>query len=223
MKRIFSPCVKKPKSAFTLNAARLAVFLLFGQIAILTGCASFPPDYSTSAAWSAPAPETVKGSVRIISVSAERPGDWGSLEKEINTLVPLFFAEESYCVTPPDAAVLDNAADYTVSVQVREREYQSGWQTRRSLSCVVMIWPGDDGASTPGNAPSGRTPSSRTQLPLAAGRSLIQGTQSLASSKSLGALLKKAIKSAVRGLPEKEDKDADEAGSAETLLVSGEE
>jgi hypothetical protein len=126
------------------------------------------------------------GSVRIVSISAERPGDWGSLEKEISALLPLFFSREAFLVVPQEAQ-----ADYSADVRVREREYINGWQTRRSLTAEVMIWEGD----------------SLGPLPLAAGRSVIQGKQSIASSKTLSAMLKKAVKSAVRGLPSKNKKD----------------
>ena len=162
----------------------LALFLLFGQIVFFSGCASFPS--GSSEAWSAGEREKAKGSVQIISVSAERPGDWGSLEKEISALLPLLFSEESYLVVSAQ-----EAADYSADATVREREYLSGWQTKRSLSAEIRIWKGD------GSEP----------LPITAGRSLIQGKQSLASSATLASMLKKAIKSAVRGLPAKNSDD----------------
>lgn len=157
---------------------RLVVFLLFSPFVLFSGCASFV----SGADWTAGEKENAKGSVRIISVSAERPGDWGSLEKETKTLFPLFLSEENYFTVSSS-----DKADYSADVTVREREYPSGWRTRRSLSCEVRIWSGDTDGSDP--------------LPLAAGRSLIQGKHTLASSKILNALLKKAVKRAVRSLP----------------------
>ena len=160
----------------------LIPFLLLALVTFFGACASFPLDSSESAAWAAGGIENAKGRIRIISVSAERSGEWGSLEKEINDLMPLLFSEESYLVVP--SAV---QADYSAEVKVREREYPDGWKMKRSLSAEVRLWVGD----------------TTVPLPLSAGRSLIHGKQSLASSKTLSNMLRRAVKNAVSGLPPK--------------------
>ena len=157
---------------------------LFVLMPVFWGCSSLA--LNSSEAWTSGRREKAKGSIRIISVSAERPGDWGSLEKEINAILPLLFYEKSYLVVSSETA-----SDFLADVMVREREYIDGWQTKRSLSAEIRIWDGD------GSEP----------LPLAAGRSIIQGKQSLASSKTIAAMLKKAINNAVRGLPRHEASD----------------
>ena len=157
----------------------LSCFLVF--ILFLGSCSSFSFSSSENSAWAVPTNEKPRGTVRISSVSAEKSGEWGSLEKEITDLLPLLFSEESYLVVSPG-----ERADFTAKVEVREREYLSGWQTKRSLSVELRLWAA--GADGP--------------LPLSAGRALVQGRQSLASSQTLDNMLRKAVKNAVRGLPE---------------------
>ncbi|MCL2092562.1 MAG: hypothetical protein FWH12_00035 [Treponema sp.] len=128
--------------------------------------------------------ESIEGTIRLGSVSAERSGEWGSLEKEIHSLVPLFFSEVSYLVVPPESP-----ADYVAEIYLREREYHSGWRTQRSLSAEVRIW-ADQGEPM-------------ELLPLATGRALTEGRQSLASARTLSTMLRKAVYNAIRALPPK--------------------
>ena len=161
-------------------------FLLFiPALAILGSCVSF--DSSESSSWAGGDSKKVKGTIRIVSVSAEKRGEWGVLENEISALLPLLFFEEACLVVSPS-----DPADYSAEVTVREREYTDGWQTRRSLSAEARLW-ADDGSSGLG-------------LPVSAGRALNQGKQSFASSKTLSTMLRKAVKNAVRGLPGKPGK-----------------
>jgi hypothetical protein len=153
--------------------------LIFIQAAFFSGCSSFSVDSTENSSWKPDEIEKAKGTIRIVSVSADKAGEWGSLEKEINDLLPLLFSEESYFVVPAS-----EEADYSVEVKAREREYPEGWRTKRSLSVEVRLWAGN----------------SDGPLPLAAGRSLIHGTKSLASSKTLNTMLRKAIRLAVRRL-----------------------
>ena len=145
----------------------------------LGGCSSLPFDLSQDSRW-AGVIKKEKGTVRLISVSAERSGEWSSLEKEITYLLPLLFSEESYRVVSASAA-----ADYSAEVMVREREFADGWRTKRSLSAELRLWA--DNAYGP--------------LPLSAGRSLVLGKQTLSSSRTLCSMLRKAVKNAVRALP----------------------
>ena len=155
--------------------------ILFFVLAVLAGCASFSFDSSESTSWAAGDREKARESVRIVSVSAERSGEWGALENEIIDLLPLLFFEQGYRVVSPSAQ-----ADYSAEVKVREREYADGWKTRRSLSAEVRIWAEERYGAEP--------------LPSSAGRALIHGKQSFASSKTLSAMLRKAVKNAVQGL-----------------------
>ena len=158
----------------------LLVFCTLACAALINACSSLPFDSASDSSWATENREETKGSIKIISVLVERPGEWGSMEKEIRMLLPLLFFEEAYLVVSPD-----EEADYSADVTIREREYLSGWQTRRSLSAEVRIWEGE--TSGP--------------LPLSAGRSLIQGKQSFASSKTLSSMLTQAVKNAGNGLP----------------------
>ena len=157
-----------------LYSVMTAALVFFGA------CSSLPFDSSESSAWAAGGQERTRGSIQIVSVSADKAGEWGSLEKEVLDLLPLLFFEESYIVVSSPGE-----ADYSVDVKLREREYPEGWQTRRSLSAEVRIWAA--GSAEP--------------LPLSAGRSLMNGKQSLSSSKTLSVMLRKAVKNAVNGLP----------------------
>ena len=159
-----------------------AIAALFGfYCCIASGsCSSFPFGSSGSSAWAAGSGGKTMGTIRIASVSAERSNEWGSLENEISGLLPLLFLEEHYLVVSPD-----EKADYSADVKVREREYILGWKSRRSLSVELRLWAGEV------NGP----------LPLAAGRALNHGNMSFASSKTLNAMLRKAVKNAVSGLP----------------------
>jgi len=156
------------------------IVISFLLILILSGCSSLPFDSSLDSVWEGDI-KNPKGSVRILSVSAERSGEWGSLEKEARDLLPLLFSENKYLVV----SVLQSA-DYKAEVQLREREYSDGWRTKHSLSAEVRLW--NEGSSG--------------LLPLSAGRVLIEGKKSLASSGTLYNMLRKAVRNAVRGLPE---------------------
>lgn len=162
---------------FTMKYFGFFTVFVFIYAASLGACASFP----FGSSWARDG-EKVRGTIRIVSVSAEKSGEWGALEKETSDVLPLIFSAEGYLVVHSSVS-----ADYSAEVKVREREYPDGWQTKRSLSAEVRLWAGDGDCSEP--------------LPLSAGRAMIQGKQSFASSRTLNAMLQKAVKNAVRGLP----------------------
>lgn len=157
--------------------------LFAGLIIFLSACYSLPFDSSRNDTWSAERMERPRGSIRVVSVIAEKSGEWGSLEREVRDLLPLLFSEEAYVVVPDYMA-----ADYSAEVTVREREYPDGWQTRHSLSAEVRLWAGYDDIQ-------------KELLPLSAGRALVNGKQSIASSITLSSMLRKAVKGAILGLP----------------------
>ena len=153
-------------------------FALVFCLIVLGSCVSF--DFSESSSWTSFGSDAV-GTIHIISVSAEKSGEWGALEKEVRDLLPLLFYEMGYVTVAPD-----DMASYSAEVKVREREYPDGWQTRRSLSAEVRLWAGDGHANQ--------------LLPLSAGRTLNNGKKSFASSKTLSQMLRKAVKSAFDAL-----------------------
>ena len=160
-------------------------FILTAVLAVLGSCVSI--DLPESSSW-ARGSEEPRGTIRIISVSAEKSGEWGALEKEISDLLPLLFSEKSYLVLSASPQ-----ADYAAEVKIREREYADGWQIKRSLSAEIRLW-ADDG--------------SFQQLPpLSAGRALNQGKKSFASSKTLSVMLRRAIGHAVYRLPGEEEEE----------------
>ena len=159
--------------------------LLILALIVLGSCVSF--HFGGNSSWATDNKEETVGTVRIISVHAEKPGEWGLLEKEVGDLLPLLFFEKGYIAVSPD-----EEAALLAEVTVREREYIDGWKTRRSLSAEVRLWAREEFADQP--------------LPLSAGRALSNGKQSFASSKTLSAMLRKAVKNAVNGLPGQESR-----------------
>lgn len=164
------------------------LFLLLAQLVVFGSCSSFPPNSSETKAWKTMKEGRARATVQIISVDAERSGEWGSLEKEISGLLPLLFLEKRYQVVSPN-----DSADFIAEVRVREREYVDGWRTRRSASAEVRLWEN--------NREAGAETFFEQPLPLSAGRSMIHGRKSIASSKTLTAMLRKAVSKAVNGLP----------------------
>jgi len=159
---------------------RVVLILSLAAMAALSGCTSINNPESSS--WTVKNREKARGTIRIVSVSAEKPGDWGSLEREVRDLVPLLFFERGFVAVSPDGEY-----DYTATVTVREREYPKGWKTRSYLSAEVRIWAGDDYVSQP--------------LPMSAGRALHNGKDSFISSSALSVMLRDAVKNAISGLP----------------------
>jgi len=162
----------------------IGIISVISVMALLGSCGSLSFDSRESSSWAAGDTEKAKGNVRVISVTAEKTGEWGALEKEITDLLPLLFSEHGYHTVSPSAH-----ADYLAEVKVREREYQDGWETKRSLSAEVRLWAGEGEGSLD------------RPLPFAAGRALNHGKQSFASSRTLSAMLRTAVKNAVSGLP----------------------
>jgi hypothetical protein len=159
------------------------VYLLSLIVMFFGSCASFPFGSEESSSWALGERngDMMRGTIRINSVSVEKPGDWGSLEGEIRDLLPLLFSEENFLVVASSAK-----ADYSVEVKLREREYPDRWQTKRPLSAEVRLWKAETEASV---------------FPLSAGRTLVTGRQSFSSSKTLSATLRKAMKKAVQDIP----------------------
>jgi hypothetical protein len=101
-------------------------------------------------------------------------------------LAPLLFREQG-CILSAGG----EGAEYAADIRLREREYSSGWKTRRSLALEVRFWPAGEGAG-------------REDIPLAAGRVLSLGDESFASSGTAGRMLNLGIKKAAAALRNKE-------------------
>ena len=160
--------------------------LVFIFLTIFGSCVSTSFNSANSSSWKAKESEKAKGTIRIISVSAEKSGEWGTLEREVKELLPLFFSEKAYVTVSPAGE-----ADYTAEVRVREREYPKGWKTKHSLSVEVRLWAGEDEGKP---------------LPLTAGRAQNLGKKSFSSTKTLSTMLRRAVRNAVRKLPSKNRK-----------------
>ncbi|MDR0600746.1 MAG: hypothetical protein LBG42_00040 [Treponema sp.] len=158
--------------------------LVFSAL-FFSACVSFPPQWYGTEAWS-----TAKGdfpSVWIAEVSADLSGVWTAVENEAAGLAPLVFWEQGFA-----AAGAEGEADYEADVWLREREYISGWKTRRSLAVEVRIWKA--GERTGKN------------IPLAAGRVTTAGDGSFSSSETTGRMLALAVGKAVAALREGEER-----------------
>jgi hypothetical protein len=176
------------KSVFSKAVFFAAVMPLLGS------CESLPFDYYRGKSWSVPGEgngtrETL-GTLCLAAVSVDRTGGWASVEKEIRGLAPLIFGERGYRVISAG-----EGADYTADIRVREREYASGWQTKRSLAVEVRLWPA--GVLNPQDGEYAAS------LPLAAGRVTSLGTRSFSSSETTGRMLALAIKKALKPLEKK--------------------
>ena len=164
----------------------LCLVLVVCIMMISGSCATTSFRSTNSSSWIAKKSAKARGTVRIGTVSAEKSGEWGTLEREVRELLPLYFSEKNYIAVSPGSE-----ADYTAEVRVREREYPKGWKTRHSLSVEVRLWQKEN---------------DEQPLPLAAGRTMNQGKETFSSSKTLSSMLRQAVKNAVRGLPSKSRK-----------------
>ncbi|MDR1899260.1 MAG: hypothetical protein LBQ55_04555 [Treponema sp.] len=150
----------------------------------LGACESLPFGFYRYQSWSSPAPEGAgekTARVYLADVSVDRSGGWASVEKEVAGLAPLLFLDQGL-----RAVENGEEADYTADIRLREREYTSGWKTRRSLLCEVRFW-------KTGGAEGRR-------IPLAAGRVTFLGEKSFSSSDTTGRMLALAVKKAAATL-----------------------
>jgi hypothetical protein len=144
-----------------------------GLWALCASCAESP----VKEAWSS-AGTFGNGTMAAGKISVDSVTGWDSLEREIAGLLPLLLLEKGYAV-----AETGTRADFTADVSVIEREYMESWQAKKSLSVEVRIWP-----------------ARKTSVPLAAGRAMILGNKSLASSKTTSMLLRSALSKALSAL-----------------------
>ncbi|MDR0402615.1 MAG: hypothetical protein LBH35_03395 [Treponema sp.] len=148
-----------------------------GLYALCSSCAGFPVEEAWSSGGTFGKGTMAAGTIGVDSVTG-----WDSLEREIAGLLPLLLLENGYAA--PDT---ENGADFTAEVSVIEREYMEGWKIKKSLSVEVRIR--DAGGAL-----------------LAAGRAMLSGNKSLASSTVTNRLLRSALSQALSALETSADK-----------------
>jgi hypothetical protein len=114
-------------------------------------------------------------------VLVDKASGWTSIEREIKDMVPLLFSDYGY------PFVLNKTdAEYIVDVRAVEREYMSGWRSRRSVAVEIRIYEnsGIDGY--------------QNTVPVVVGKTTSSGGVSLASSKDLNVLLASGVKKIVK-------------------------
>ncbi|MDR2370092.1 MAG: hypothetical protein LBD71_01315 [Treponema sp.] len=151
------------------------MFCLF----VVSACESLPFQWFGTQSWSFE--EGAGPLIHISEISADISGVRTALEKEIAGLAPLVFWEQGFVSTETG-----ETADYEADICIREREYISGWKTRRSLAAEARIWRAGEKA--------------KGALPLAAGRVTSAGDESFSSSKICGRMLSLAVEKAASAL-----------------------
>jgi hypothetical protein len=156
-------------------------------LAVLLSCEALPVNYSTGRSWLISSDKSWTTLV-ILPVQVDRSGGWDSVEKETAALAPLYFWDRGCMVV-----AAEEAPSYAAQIQVREREFNVGWRTKKSLAVEVRIWDYDD-------ATKNGEPFTVQKLTAAVGRIIEIGNKSFSSSITTGSLLSKAIKKAVKRL-----------------------
>jgi hypothetical protein len=163
---------------------------------VLLSCEALPVNYSSGQSWLiSPAdsdksdkPDKSWTTLAILSVQVDRSGGWDSVEKEAAALAPLYFWDRGCRIV-----AAEKTPSYAAQIQIREREFNLGWKTKKSLAVEVCIWEYEDAPENGGFYLS-------QKLPAAVGRVVSTGDKSFSSSVTTGRLLSKAIKKAVKKL-----------------------
>jgi hypothetical protein len=173
------------------------VLILFVTIG-LSGCRTSMFQLYETSSWAIPETEFIFGtedirkpSLYLLPVFVDRTGAWTSVEKEIADLAPLLLWEQGLRLSGIDTA------DYLAEISAREREYVSGWKTKRSLAVEVRIWKNNHDIEEAFRY---------NGLPLAAGRVTARGEEGFSSSETTGRMLKLALKKAVSALKNRENR-----------------
>jgi hypothetical protein len=157
---------------------------------ILLSCEALPVNFSSGQSWfiSPDKSEKTWTTLTILAVQADKSGGWDSVEREIAALAPLYFWDSGCRVV-----AAEEPSSYAAQIQVREREFNLGWKTKKSLAVEVRIWEYED-------APKNGESALGQKLPAAVGRIVAAGDKSFSSSETTGRLLLKAIDRAVKEL-----------------------
>lgn len=159
-------------------------FLLF---LLLFSCSTFPFNFASSKSWTVPSEDDFP-SMYLGDVLVDKASGWNSIEREIQDLVPLLFSDYGY------PFVLNKAeAAYIVDVLAVEREYMSGWKSKRSVAVEIRVYEN-----------SGIDEYQNT-IPVVVGKTTSSGGVSLASSKDLSRLLGSGVKKIIKSFETLQD------------------
>jgi hypothetical protein len=160
--------------------------------AFLASCATTGISSKTSASWACGT--RVNGTLKLGRIQVDKGAAY-AVEREIAVLLPLLCMENSY-VFPEDSG----EAEYVVDIHASERTYESGWQTKKSLSMEVYISKNknSDTAAGIGGAAGG---GAALVTPDVAARVLADGRLGFSSSKNLEHLLRMCVQQALARLP----------------------
>lgn len=144
--------------------------------AIFVGCSSFPITFVKGRSWVG---EGMDAPVRIALSypEVERQSSASSIEEDLTRLAPLLFLEHGLPI-----AVGEDGATAVAELHAVEREYTSGWKTRRCTTLELIL-----------TRPAVGDAAGSSTL-IAASRASSQGDVSLASAKDLYKLLDKAVR-----------------------------
>ncbi|MDR0527190.1 MAG: hypothetical protein LBG79_05190 [Spirochaetaceae bacterium] len=174
---------KTKKCLFKLNLC-LCLFVFF---VCAVSCATSGFTIKNSASWFQDGSK-IERKLKAGRIIADKPGGGRSIEREISELLPLLFLEKGYLFVADE----DNV-DYVVEVRATERDYYVGWESKKSVSLEVVLWPA--------NRPQDGTGSSlRIETPIASGRTVAQGTQGFASSKNTETMLRSSVNELLKSL-----------------------
>ncbi|MDR1788333.1 MAG: hypothetical protein LBR16_07790 [Treponema sp.] len=151
--------------------------MMLGLSVLLTGLAACAAGPST---WKGGAKVGRAGTMRISSVYVDMTGDRESVAAEIRDMVPLFLMEKGY-------AVRDDEWDYRIEIRARQRAYHKGLKPKQSISVEARVRTAEENEAD--------------VLPLAAGRVLHLGNETLSSSRTLNRMTRAALAKALRALP----------------------
>ena len=173
-----------------MNKKFLGKISILLTTAILFSCKVLPYNNFSSQSWMMPK-GTLKRSwttLTVIGVHVDRSGGWNSIETEAALLAPLYFWNRRCKVVPAE-----DGPEYAAQIWIRERNINLDWNSKKSLTVDVRIWPYED-------APDDSAPVLDQKLPAAVGRIILLGEDSFSSSNTVKELLSRAIKQAVRKL-----------------------
>jgi hypothetical protein len=115
---------------FSDSHAFFAFCSLFLLITSCTTLVSWAPDYT----------KKTSGTVRL-DISVYKTGGIASIEEDLRTLASFFLLKNGLFT-----ANEGEKADFTMEIQAHEREYQSGWDVKRSISLSVRFFDSDGSA-----------------------------------------------------------------------------
>jgi len=157
---------------------------------VFISCEALPFNFSSDQSWLIyeDFSEKKRTTLTVLFAKVERIGGWDFVETEAASLAPLYFWNEGCKVTAAEEKPF-----YAAGIQLREREYNFGWRTKKSLAIEVRIWPYDYESE-------GDALLYEQKMPIAVGRVVSVGEKSFSSSDTIGRLLSKAIEKAVKEL-----------------------